>query len=53
MFEKIIQIYPTLTSEDFHPNRGTILLQDDGKGVYIADWNHPTLEQPTEEQLAE
>ena len=53
MFEKIIQLYPTLTNEDFHPVRGTIRLQDDsdGNGPYIAVWNHPTLAKPTEDQL--
>jgi len=53
MFEKIISIYPTLTNADFHPFRGSILLQNDsdGKGDYIAKWEHPTLAQPTEQQL--
>ena len=52
MFEKIKAIYPQLTNEDFGPH-GTILLQNDsdGKGDYIAAWNHPTLARPTEEQL--
>lgn len=51
--EKIISIYPELTFEDFSP-RGTILLQNDsnGKGDYIAKWEHPTLARPTAEQLA-
>lgn len=54
MFEKIIKIYPQLTNDDFHPIRGTILLQNDsdGKGDYIKEWNHPTLIRPTDEQLA-
>jgi len=54
MFEKIIKIYPQLTNDDFHSIRGTILLKNDsdGKGDYIAAWNHPTLPRPTEEQLA-
>jgi len=54
MLEKIISMYPNLTIADFHPNRGTILLQDDsdGKGVYIAKWEHPTLARPTDEELA-
>jgi len=52
MYDKIIALYPSLTSVDFHPTRGTILLQDDGKGSYIAKWNHPTLPKPTAEQLA-
>ena len=52
--EKIKSIYPTLTSEDFDPAFGTILVQDksDGNGAYIAKWEHPTLARPTEEQLA-
>jgi hypothetical protein len=54
MFEKIISIYPELTNADFHPVRGTILLQNDsdGKGDYIAKWEHPTLAKPTDEELA-
>ena len=52
LYEKIITIYPNLTEEDFSP-RGTIRLQNDsdGKGDYIAEWNHPTLPKPTAEQL--
>jgi hypothetical protein len=54
MYEKIISIFPELTSDDFHPVRGKILLQNDsdGKGDYIAKWEHPTLAKPTVEQLA-
>lgn len=54
MFEKITTLYPQLTSNDFHPIRGTIRLQNDsdGKGDYIAKWEHPILPRPTEEQLA-
>jgi hypothetical protein len=53
MFEKILAIYPELNIEDFSP-RGTIRLQNDsdGKGDYIAKWEHPTLAKPTAEQLA-
>ena len=52
--EKIKSIYPSLTSEDFDPAFGTISLQDnsDGKGAFIAKWEHPTLAKPTAEQLA-
>ena len=54
MFEKIIKIYPNLTFQDFSPEIGTILLQNDsdGKGDYIAKWEHPTLAKPTDEELA-
>ena len=49
--EKINAIYPELTERDF---MDTIRLQNDsdGKGDYIAKWEHPTLPQPTDEQLA-
>ena len=51
--EKIIALYPELTMDDFLPNR-TIRLQNDsdGKGDYIAKWEHPTLPRPTDEELA-
>ena len=52
LYEKITQLYPELTFEDFGP-MGTIILQNDsdGKGDYIAKWDHPTLPRPTDEQL--
>lgn len=37
-----------LTDEDFV---STVMLRDDGQGPYIAAWNHPTLPQPTPEQI--
>ena len=54
LYEKIITLYPVLTSADFAPLIGTILLQNDsdGKGDYIAKWEHPTLARPTDEELA-
>jgi hypothetical protein len=50
LLEKILSIYPQLTGEDFIKN---IELQNDsnGKGDYIKFWNHPTLKQPTQEEL--
>lgn len=55
IYDKIIAVYPTLGPEDFNPFTGTIRLQNDsdGRGDYIAEWNHPTLPEPTPEQLAE
>jgi hypothetical protein len=49
--EKIMAIYPELTSRDFAT---VITLQNDldGKGDYIAKWEHPTLAKPTDEELA-
>jgi len=52
MYDKIMALYPSLTQEDFLT---VIRLQNDsdGKGDYIAKWEHPTLAQPTPEQLGE
>jgi hypothetical protein len=54
LYEKIVALYPSLTDTDFDHIKGTIHLQNDsdGKGDYIAKWEHPTLARPTEEQLA-
>jgi hypothetical protein len=50
--EKITQIYPELTGAPL-TNFGIIVQNDsDGKGAYIAKWEHPTLAKPTAEQLA-
>lgn len=53
LYQKIISIYPELTTYDFAT--GNIKLQNDsnGGGEYIAKWEHPTLQRPTDEQLAE
>ena len=53
LYEKIIALYPELVEYDFAD--GDIILQDnsDGKGAYIAKWEHPTLTRPTQEQLDE
>ena len=51
MYEKIKALYPSLTDNDFLT---VITLQNDsdGKGDYIARWEHPTLAKPTDEELA-
>ena len=50
LYDKIMALYPSLTPQDFLT---TIHLQNDsdGKGDYIKSWNHPSLPQPTQEQL--
>lgn len=52
LHEKILAIYPELLTYDFC--MGGIRLQNnsDGKGDYIAKWDHPTLARPTDEELA-
>ena len=49
--EKILKLYPNLTDRDFL--LGSITLQNDsnGRGDYIAKWEHPDYPQPTQEQL--
>jgi hypothetical protein len=51
LYEKIMALYPSLTIKDFLT---VITLQNDsdGKGDYIAKWEHPTLPRPTDEELA-
>jgi hypothetical protein len=50
LYDKIKALYPELEDRDFLT---VITLQDDsdGRGAYIAAWNHSTLPRPTEEQL--
>ena len=50
LYEKVMALYPELTQQDFMT---VIRLQNDsdGRGDYIAAWNHPTLAKPTEDQL--
>jgi hypothetical protein len=50
LYEKIIALYSELTDTDFLT---TIRLQNDsdGRGDYIASWEHPTLAKPTDKEL--
>jgi hypothetical protein len=50
LIEQIRQLYPELVDSDF---LGSIALQNDGNGDFIAKWEHPTLARPTDEQLAQ
>ena len=51
LVDKIKAARPNLISTDFIDY---IIVQNnsDGKGDFIASWNHPTETQPTEEELA-
>ena len=50
LIEKIKSIYSQLTHKDLIDY--IIVRNDsDGKGDYIAVWNHPTLAKPTEDEL--
>ena len=50
LYEKIMKIYPDLTGDDFMK---VIRLQNEsnGKGAYIAMWEHPKYKKPTKEEL--
>lgn len=50
LYDKIMALYPELQIQDFMT---VIRLQNDsdGRGDYIAKWEHTTLARPTEEQL--
>jgi len=52
LYEKIIAIYPELATYDFAFGAITLQNDSDGKGDYIAKWEHPTLARPTDEELA-
>jgi hypothetical protein len=53
LYEKICALYPELNITDFIPGTGSISLQNDsdGRGDYIAKWEHPIYPRPTDEQL--
>lgn len=50
LYDKIKSIYPSLEDKDFLT---VITLQNDsdGKGDYIAKWEHPDYPKPTQAQL--
>ena len=50
LYDKIKSLYPSLEDKDFMT---VITLQNDsdGKGDYIAAWNHPDFPRPTDAQL--
>ena len=53
LVEKIIQIYPELNGKPFIKIGIQLQNDSDGKGDYIAKWEHPTLARPTDAQLEE
>ena len=52
LYDQIIAIYPTLTSQDFDALKGTIHLQNDSdeNGDYIKSWTNSN-PQPTQAQF--
>jgi hypothetical protein len=52
MYDKIIKLYPELVNFDFASGVITLQNDSDGKGDYIAKWEHPDFPKPTDEELA-
>ena len=56
LYEKVVALYPELIVDNSNEcpfSNCVIMLQNDldGRGDYIAKWEHPTLARPTQEQL--
>ena len=61
LYDKILLVKTNLTADDFLPDTGTIVLQNDattppvGKVAvgndYIRTWNHATETQPTQAEI--
>ena len=51
LYEKIISIYPKLTEKNFFPIVGIIALHNEGGEDFIAKWEHPDFDKPTDKQL--
>ena len=51
LYDKIISLYPELANFDFASGVITLQNDSDGRGDYIAKWEHPTLARPTDEEL--
>jgi hypothetical protein len=52
LYEKILQLYPELATYNFINGAITLQNDSDGKGDYIAAWDHPDFPKPTDEELA-
>lgn len=52
LWQKILQLRADVSDDDFNPETGTILLQNDsdGNGDYIKEWNHANT-KPTQAEL--
>ena len=46
-----IKIYLQNNSKNYNDERNNFILQDDGSGAYIRQWNVNSVSKPTDEQL--
>ena len=51
LINKIISLYPELQGTPFVFQGIEVKNDSDGRGDYIAAWDHPTLARPTDAQL--
>lgn len=49
LVQKILTIYPQLDKAELLESG--VIVQDDGEGPYIKQWNHPVLPEPTQAEL--
>ena len=48
---KIMKLETSLTSDDFHPETGTILISSNDGVETIESWEHPTVTQPSQSAI--
>ena len=48
---KIMKLEASLTSDDFHPENGTILIVSKAGVESIASWKHKTVKQPSDSAI--
>ena len=48
---KIMKLETSLTSDDFHPENGTILIVSKAGVESIASWKHKTVKQPSDSAI--
>ena len=51
LIEKLKKVYPELETFDFCSGPIRVQNDSDGRGDYIAKWEHPTLPRPTDAAL--
>ena len=51
LVSKIMKLEPSLTSDDFNPETGTILVLSNAGVEIIEKWEHPSVKQPSNSKI--